>query len=178
MIFGKRKPRQSPAQFIKSNCCCFKTGDIITSCYPVLILNMPVVTGAPCGIEGEGDNCIIQSTLSEAFVPIIVATSEEGTMGNQSISKLLFDGNKLCNISSYWYCQYWSNFSVNNCTIKILKTTGFIFNYQFGNGTGSTEDICKPVSVFIKIKLPTVPSTILTGRGCLQFGGQNGMLLR
>ena len=68
-------------------------------------------------IEGDGaDVSIIQSTLTEQFIAIIIATSPEGTNGNQHISNIKLDGNKR---ATSWAIEIRgrSNFSIHDCII-------------------------------------------------------------
>ena len=161
---------------LKATAVASKPGDIIHVLPGTYIEHARCNLAPGVSIEGEGDNCIIQSTLSEAFVPIIVATSEEGTMGNQSISKLLFDGNNQVTSAAIGIAGR-SNFSVNNCTIKNFEDYGVSFSGISSVTAPGAPKIYATGNSFYKNKVTNCAKYDTYGRGCLQFGGQNGMLV-
>jgi nicotinamide mononucleotide transporter len=127
-------------------------------------------------IEGEGITSIIQSSLTAEWVAIISLRSPEGTIGNQHISNLKFNGQ---NLHTFWaiYIAGRSNVSINNCTITDFKDKGVIFD-------GRDDNIAAPPVVYAKGN--TFYNNIVTncaayennwGRGCLNIGGQDGMLI-
>lgn len=69
-------------------------GDVIHVMPGTYTESVRCVLAAGVSIEGEGANCIIQSTLTEQFVAILILTSPEGTNGNQHISGIALSGSK------------------------------------------------------------------------------------
>jgi len=126
-------------------------------------------------IEGDGDSSVIQSSLSDRFIAIIIARSAEGVDGNQHISKIKLDGNK--RTTSYAIeIRGRKNFSIHDCTVVDFDDTGIFWggrndneaiaptNYATGNSFyNNTVTNCAKYEGF--------------GRGCLSIGGQDGMLI-
>ena len=86
-------------------------GDIIHVTAGIYLETVRCNLAVGVSIEGDGaDASIIQSTLTAQFVAIIIATSPEGTNGNQHISNIKLDGN---NRSTSWAIEIRgrSNFS-------------------------------------------------------------------
>ena len=127
-------------------------------------------------IEGDGaDVTIIQSTLTGQFVAIIIATSPEGTNGNQHISNIKLDGNKR---ATSWAIEIRgrSNFSVHDCIITDFEETGVYFA---GRGDNDTEPpaVYATGNSFYNNTLTNCAKYDGYGRGCLMIGGQDGMLI-
>ena len=130
-------------------------------------------------LEGDGPSLsIIKSTLTADWTAILIANSPEGTSGNQHISNLKFDGQSL---STNWgiYIGGRSNFSIYNCEFVDFKDRGVIFEGRVGYdteplnyATGNTFHD-NTVSNCAGYNLPTGTY----GRGCLNIGGQEGMLI-
>lgn len=126
-------------------------------------------------IEGEGENCIIQSTLIDQFVAILILTSPEGTNGNQHISGIKLSGN---NLKTSWGIEIRgrSNVSIYNCVIADFDDTGVFWG-------GRNDNLSAPPQVFAtgnsfyKNKLFNCAKYDGFGRGCLTIGGQQGMLI-
>ncbi len=150
-------------------------GDIIHVTSGTYIETIRCNLAVGVSIEGDGPSSIIQSTLTQQFVAIIIATSPEGTNGNQHISHINLDGNKR---TTSWGIEIRgrSNFSIYDCTITDFEETGVYFA---GRGDNDTE----PPSVYATGN--SFYNNIMTncakydgyGRGCLVIGGQDGLLI-
>jgi nicotinamide mononucleotide transporter len=134
-------------------------------------------TVAP-GVSIEGDDankCIIQSNLTEQFVPILVLTSPEGTNGNQHISGLTLSGNKQ-KTSVAIEIRGRSNVSVYNCIIKDFDENGVIWSARNDN-EDAPPNIFSTGNSFHHNVLANCAKFDGFGRGCLTLGGQQGMLI-
>lgn len=130
-------------------------------------------------IEGEGPSSVIKSALTADWKEILSLRSEEGTNGNQHISNLKFDGQ---NLSTFWciYVSGRSNVSINDCIIADFKDRGVIFN-------GRNDDVAAAPGIYAtgnkfynnKVSNCAAYNTAngIYGRGCLNIGGQDGMLI-
>jgi hypothetical protein len=137
--------------------------------------NLPVGVS----IEGEGTSSVIKASFNDDWKAIVVASSPEGTNGNQHISNIKFDGR---NLSTFWaiYIAGRSNFSVYNTTIVDFKDRGIIFGGKedsedgapniYATGNSYHDNICSNSAAY------NTPNGIY-GRGCLNIGGQDGMLI-
>jgi nicotinamide mononucleotide transporter len=130
---------------------------------------------AGVSIEGEGNSSVIQSTLSEQYVAIIIATSAEGTNGNQHISNITLDGN---NLTTSWAIEIKgrSNFSIHDCSILNFNETGIYWSGRNDNNPGAPAVFATGNS-FYNNKLTNCATYDGFGRGCLTIGGQEGMLI-
>jgi nicotinamide mononucleotide transporter len=126
-------------------------------------------------IEGEGASSVIQSTLTEQFVAIIIATSPEGTNGNQHISNIKLDGNKL---STSWAIEIRgrSNVSIHDCIISNFDETGVHWGGRNDNNA-MAPDVYATGNSFYNNTVTNCAKYDGFGRGCLAIGGQNGMLI-
>lgn len=127
-------------------------------------------------IEGEGaDVSIIQSTLNAQFVAIIIATSPEGTNGNQHISNIRLDGNKR---TTSWAIEIRgrSNFSIHDCIIQDFEESGVHFGGRADNET-EPPAIYATGNSFYNNTVINCAKYDGYGRGCLLIGGQKGMLI-
>jgi nicotinamide mononucleotide transporter len=126
-------------------------------------------------IEGEGVSSVIQSTLTEEFVAIIIARSPEGTDGNQHISNLKLDGN---NRTTSWGIEIRGrkNFSIYDCMIVDFEDRGVLWG-----GRDDNEDLPPDQyatgNLFYNNILKNCAKYTDYGRGCLNIGGQEGMLI-
>jgi nicotinamide mononucleotide transporter len=127
-------------------------------------------------LEGEGSNCIIKSTLSQQFVPIIIAASPEGTNGSQSISFLKFDGSKQ---TTSWAIGITgrSNFSVHDCEFIDFDESAISFSGIEGAVAPGAPKIYATGNKFFNNQINNCAKYEGYGRGALQFGGQEGMLI-
>jgi nicotinamide mononucleotide transporter len=126
-------------------------------------------------IEGEGATSIIQSTLSETFVAIIIARSDEGVDGNQHISHIKLDGNKQ---TTSWAIEIRGrkNVSIHDCTIVDFEESGVIWGGRNDN-EGEPPAIYATGNTFYNNTLTNCAKYTDFGRGCLTVGGQEGMLI-
>jgi len=126
-------------------------------------------------IEGEGTGSIIKSTLSDQFFAIIVATSTEGTNGDQHICKLKLDGNQQ---ATSWGIEIRgrSNFSIYDCTIIDFEETGIFWGGRNDN-TNEAPAVYATGNKFYNNILTNCAKYDGFGRGCLTIGGQDGMLI-
>jgi len=131
-------------------------------------------------IEGDGVTSIIRSTLTTNFIELLSLSSPEGTNGNQHISNLKFDGQ---NLSTYWaiWVKGRSNVSIYNCTIVDFKDRGVLFSARsdladapplttYCTGNSFHDNVVNNCAAYNL-------STGIYGRGCLNIGGQDGMLI-
>lgn len=128
-------------------------------------------------IEGEGTNSILKSSLSADWTEMLsLKSATEGTNGNQHISNLKFDGQ---NLTAFWgiYVGGRSNVSIHDILIIDFKDEGVIITGRTDN-TESAPSIYATGNTFYN-------NTVLNcaryadnwGRGCLNIGGQSGMLI-
>jgi nicotinamide mononucleotide transporter len=124
-------------------------------------------------IEGEGAASIIQSTLTEPFVAIIIARSDEGTDGNQHISNIKLDGN---NRTTSWGIEIRGrkNVSIHDCTIVDFEESGVIWGGRSDNEP-EPPAIYATGNTFYNNTLTNCAKYTDFGRGCLTIGGQEGM---
>ncbi|HRI24137.1 MAG TPA: right-handed parallel beta-helix repeat-containing protein [Ferruginibacter sp.] len=131
-------------------------------------------------IEGDGVTSVIRSTLTANFTELLSLGSAEGTNGNQHISNLKFDGQ---NLSTYWaiWVKGRSNVSIYNCTIVDFKDRGVLFSARsdltdappvtsYSTGNSFHDNVVNNCAAYNI-------STGIYGRGCLNIGGQDGMLI-
>lgn len=152
-----------------------KPGDVI-HVQPGTYIESTRCTLAPgVSIEGEGENCIIQSTLVEQFLAILILTSPEGTDGNQHISGIKLSGN---NRATSWGIEIRgrSNVSISNCVITDFEETGVFFGGRNDNENAPPK-IFATGNIFHHNKLTNCAKFDGFGRGCLTIGGQEGMLI-
>ena len=130
-------------------------------------------------IEGDGTSSLITSTVGGAsvtsFVPTIMVTSNTVADGNQHISNLKMDGQ----MAASW--AIWiggrNNVSVYNCTIVNF--------FNFGVSYTNSSDLWAVAPPATYRTGNTFHDNIVTncaaydgwGRGCLNIGGQQGMLV-
>jgi len=130
-------------------------------------------------IEGDGTSSLITSTIGGAsvtsFVPTIMVTSNTVADGNQHISNLKMDGQ----MAASW--AIWiggrNNVSVYNCTIVNF--------FNFGVSYTNSSDLWAVAPPATYRTGNTFHDNIVTncaaydgwGRGCLNIGGQQGMLV-
>ncbi|HEY5535409.1 MAG TPA: T9SS type A sorting domain-containing protein [Ignavibacteria bacterium] len=130
-------------------------------------------------IEGEGVTSIITSTiLTNEWTPIITLSSVSITDGNQSISYLKFDGGSLIAAQAIWI-ERRNNVKIHHCTFSDFN---YCAVYWVGDGnyvsppkqyvTGS-EFYNNIVTNCAYMEADDSDS----GRGALNFGGHEGMLI-
>ncbi|MBS1509719.1 MAG: nicotinamide mononucleotide transporter [Bacteroidetes bacterium] len=126
-------------------------------------------------IEGEGEASIIQSALREEFVAVIIALSPEGTDGNQHISNIKLDGNKR---TTSWAIEIRGrkNFSIHDCIITDFDDRGVVWTGRADNAEGA-PGIYATGNSFYNNTLTNCAKFDSYGRGGLNIGGQEGMLI-
>jgi Right handed beta helix region len=126
-------------------------------------------------IEGEGITSIIKSTYVADFEGILKLFSPIGTNGNQHISFIKFDGSNRLNKRGI-DVEGRSNVSINNITMVDFDDDGIIFN---GNNsyTSAEPTIYATGNKFYNNIVTNCAKYNGTGNGCLQLGGQEGMLI-
>ncbi|MEI8060107.1 MAG: hypothetical protein WCG67_08120, partial [Ferruginibacter sp.] len=130
-------------------------------------------------IEGDGVTSILQSTLTADWTEMLSLKSAEGTNGNQHISNLKFDGQ---NLSTFWgiYVGGRSNVSIHDITMINFKDRGVLFGGR-NDGNGAPPTIYATGNNFYNNNISNCAaynlSTGVYGRGCLNIGGQIGMLV-
>ena len=131
-------------------------------------------------LEGEGVTSIIQTTLTENFRELLTLRSPQGTNGNQFIRNLKFDGQDL---STYW--AIWiggrSNVSIYDCIFDNFKDRGIIFSGR-NDFIDTLPDVYATGNKFYNNSVSNCAAyhdttTGTYGRGCLNIGGQDGMLI-
>jgi parallel beta-helix repeat protein len=127
-------------------------------------------------IEGDGTTSIIKSTITAQYTPIIAAVSPEGTNGNQHISNLKIDGN---NLSTSWAIAVSgrSNMSIYNCSIVNFYETGVNWSGRADANAAAPTIYATGNSFHDNIVTNCATADAMFGRGCFQFGGQDGMLI-
>lgn len=126
-------------------------------------------------IEGEGVTSIIRATFSTVYQMIIDAHSPEGTNGNQSISKLKFDGQN----KTSWAVQIQgrSNFSIHDCTFINFKQRGIVWGGREDNSDNPPGIYATGNKFYNNIVTNCASFDGTYGYGCLNIGGQDGMLI-
>ncbi len=126
-------------------------------------------------IEGDGISSVIQSTLTEEFVAIIIARSAEGTDGNQHIANIKLDGNKR---TTSWGIEIRGrkNFSIHDCMIVDFEDRGVLWGGRDDNEELPPAIYATGNSFYNNIVNNCAKYTDY-GRGCLNIGGQEGMLI-
>lgn len=130
-------------------------------------------------IEGEDSTSVIKSALKEDWKEILSLRSEEGTNGNQHIANLSFDGQDL---TTFWaiYISGRSNVSIYHCRFVNFKDRGVIFTGRNDDrpeapGTYATGNKFYD-NILLNCAAYNTPNGVY-GRGCLNIGGQEGMLI-
>jgi len=132
---------------------------------------------AGVNIDGVGVTCIIQSTATTEFTPLMNMNSNSGTNGNQYVRNVKFDGRSR---ATSWgiVCRGRNNVSFYNLTIIDFDDRGLIIDGRFP--AYDTEPVIADFGTG-----NTVHDNIITncakydgyGRGCLNVGAQKGMLI-
>ena len=130
------------------------------------------------GVSIEGDSqttSIIKSTINGAYIPTIDARSAEGTNGNQHISNIKFDGNNLAADWAIWIGGR-SNVSVHDVTIVDFYNLGITFGGRI-DGQPLPPTIYATGNTFYNNTIHNSALYDGYGRGALNIGGQDGMLV-
>ncbi len=137
--------------------------------------NTTCVLDEEVNLKGAGATSIITTTKNTDWWYILSLTSAEGTDGSQCISYLKFDGNSLTG-SVGILVQGRSNVVVHDLVIEDFVRVGIRF--QATNNTGE-EPTTYSTGNEIYNCIITNCSRMLAGNGtgCLEIGGQDGMLI-
>lgn len=133
-------------------------------------------------LEGEGVTSVIQCTVTTDWTAILSLSSNNlATDGNQSISYLKFDGR---NLSSFWAVNIYNrkNVSMHHCSVINFKDRGVIFgNGQGGDNANNAPSVYATGNSFhdndVRNCAAYNTANGVYGRGCLNIGGQQGMLI-
>lgn len=130
-------------------------------------------------IEGDGISSVLKSSLTADWTEMLSLKSAEGTNGSQHISNIKFDGQ---NLSTFWgiYIAGRSNVSIHDITMVDFKDRGILFTGRSDNATGAPGIYATGNSFYNNTVSNCAAynlSTGVYGRGCLNIGGQDGMLI-
>lgn len=128
-------------------------------------------------IEGEGTNSILKSSLTADWTEMLsLKSATEGVNGNQHISNLKFDGQKL---SAFWgiYVGGRSNVSIHDIFVTDFKDEGVIITGRSDNKEEAPTIYATGNTFFNNTILNCARYSDNWGRGCLNIGGQSGMLI-
>ncbi len=150
-------------------------GDIIHVLPGTYIEAVRSFLAAGVSIEGDGPSSVIQSTLTQEFIAVIVAVSPEGTNGNQHISNIKLDGN---NRTTSWAIEIRgrSNVSIHDCIIVDFEDRGVVWTARNDNKEAAPE-IFSTGNTFYNNTVTNCAKYDGYGRGCFNIGGQEGMLI-
>lgn len=140
---------------------------------------LQIVLAVGVSIEGEGISSVIQSSITKDWAELLSLRSPEGTNGNQEISFLKFDGQ---NLSTFWGIAVAgrSNVRIHDCTIEDFSDRGVIFDGRNDNVETAPEIFATGNKFYNNILNNCAAYNTATGkygRGCLNIGGQDGMLI-
>jgi len=150
------------------------SGDVCYQLTGTVTESSTVTIPVGVSLDAADTTAVLKGTMTTQFVPIIQLHSAEGTNGNQYIRNLKFDGN---NETTSWAISIRgrSNVEVYNCVFRNFQETGV-------NWSGRNDGVQSPPSIYatgnsfhdnIMTNCSTFPGDY--GRGCFQFGGQDGM---
>ncbi|WP_460561324.1 right-handed parallel beta-helix repeat-containing protein [Ferruginibacter profundus] len=154
-------------------------GDIIHVNAGTYIETLQCALKPGVSIEGDGATSILKSSLTADWTEMLSLRSAEGTNGNQHISFVKFDGQ---NLSTFWgiYVGGRSNVSIHDITMVDFKDRGILFGGR-NDGNGAPPTIYATGNSFYNNTITNCAaynlSTGAYGRGCLNIGGQDGMLI-
>jgi hypothetical protein len=111
----------SPWKTLANACSKVKTsGDIIHLNSGTFIETVQSSLAVGVSIEGEGVATIIQSRVGGTSFTISLSSSAQATNGNQHISNLKMDGNKLTAYGAI-RVAFRKNVEIYNCTFQLLR---------------------------------------------------------
>ncbi|MBS1509716.1 MAG: right-handed parallel beta-helix repeat-containing protein [Bacteroidetes bacterium] len=154
-------------------------GDIIHVTAGTYVETQQCQLSVGVSIEGDGVTSVLKSALTADWTEMLGLHSPEGTNGNQHISNLKFDGQSL---STFWgiYIGGRSNVSIHDITMVDFKDRGIIFGGR-NDGNGAPPTIYATGNSFYNNIVDNCGAYDLPtgqyGRGCLNIGGQIGMLI-
>ncbi len=157
----------------------FLAGDVIHVMAGVYVETIQCDLAVGVSIEGDGQNTtIIKSTSTADWKALLVASSgTEGTPGNQHISDLKFDGQSLATAWGIMISGR-SNVSIYNCTFVDFRNRGVAFTGRIDNNNTAPGIYAKGNS-FHDNTMKNCAEYVYGnyGTGCLNIGGQEGMLI-
>ena len=152
------------------------TGDIIHVNTGIFTETQQCFLAPGVSIEGDGVTAVLRSTVNTIYTALLEVRSNEGTNGNQHISNVKFDGTNLTTHWAIWVAGR-SNVSIYNCTVVDFKDRGVIFS-------GRNDGIAAPPvssyatgNKFYNNIVNNCADYNGYGRGCLEMGGQEGLLV-
>jgi hypothetical protein len=152
------------------------TGDIIHVNRGTYTETQQCFLAVGVSIEGDGITSVLKSTVNTIYTALLEVRSNEGTNGNQHISNVKFDGNNLTTHWAVWVAGR-SNVSIYNCTVVDFKDRGVIFS-------GRNDGIAAPPASRYATGNKFYDNVVNNcadydgyGRGCLEMGGQEGLLV-
>lgn len=157
------------------------SGDIIHINAGSYTISSQISVPAGISIEGDGNTTVLNSTVSSDYT-LLLSSGTQGTNGNQHISNLKMSGGSgLNSYSAYSPVEVImrSNVYISNCTFQYFSYRGPRFagststqpsTYSTGNSfhDNTVLDCCN----FVGLGDPSG-----SGQGCLEIGGQQGMLV-
>lgn len=151
------------------------SGDIIHVNAGTYTETLTSILAPGVSIEGVGPTSILKSSFSTIYNPIIQCNSAEGTNGNQHISFIKIDGQS----ATSWGIQIQgrSNFSIHNCVFMDIAQRGIVWGGRADNSDGAPGTFATG-NTFYNNTITNCSSFDGTyGYGCLNIGGQDGMLI-
>ncbi len=127
-------------------------------------------------LEGEGTSTVVQSTLSAQWAPILrLSSDDEGTMGNQSVSSIRFDGS---NRRTSWGINVRgrSNVSLHHLTMVDFEESAVYWSGRVDSLNAAPSRYATGNS-FHHNTVSNSSKYDGFGRGALYLGGQDGMLI-
>lgn len=154
-------------------------GNIIHVTAGTYIESQQIILAIGVSVEGDGIASVLKNSLTADWSALLSATSIEGTNGNQHISNLKFDGQ---NLSAFWgiYVAGRSNVSIHDCTIVDFKDRGVLFGGRNDNVDSAPLIFATGNTFYNNIVSNCAGYTSPLGnfgRGCLNIGGQEDMLI-
>ncbi len=175
-VYGNGSVSSPWQSLFKATSSVTKSGDIIHVATGVYKEFNQCSLAAGVSIEGEGTGSVITSNLTEDWKEFLSVRSTEGTDGNQHISNLKFDGQ---NLSTFW--GIWvggrSNVSIHDITMIDFRDRGIIFTGTNAITDGEPGVYAKNNSFYNNTVVNCAQYLDGYGRGCLNIGGQEEMLI-
>lgn len=152
------------------------SGDIIYVNAGTFIETSQCVVAVSVSLDGTGVTSIIKAGYTSDTNPlnsfILLASSSEGTDGNQHISNLKIDGNAQTGRYGI-YVAARSNVSIHDCTIVDVSTRGVTWNGMVTNTDGPPSVYATGNQFYNNIMTNSSTANLST----LMIGGQDGMLI-
>ncbi len=140
----------------------------------VYVENQTSILKPGVSLQAADTGAVLKSTMSAQFVPIVQMHSPEGTLGNQTINNIKFDGN---NRLTSWAISIRgrSNVEMYGCVFRDFEETAIMW-------AGRNDGALAPPTIFAtgnsfhdNIITNSATMDASYGRGAFQFGGQDGM---